>query len=133
MLTWHSDPAVETYVEERLTRGIYKGIGKFHLMMADQAETPVVKCCAELAVQRQLFLHAHVDDPTVEKLLQLSPRSKFFGLTSGCLRRRRRSVACSTAFRPSGWSWPCARMLLPAARSILSDERFSCVTKTASR
>jgi hypothetical protein len=73
MLTWHHDPAVQTYVEERLSRGIYKGIGEFHLVQADQADAPVVKRFAELAVQRQLFLHAHVDDTTVEKLLQLSP------------------------------------------------------------
>ena len=34
MGSWHSDPAVQTYVEERLKRGIYKGIGEFHLSAA---------------------------------------------------------------------------------------------------
>jgi hypothetical protein len=74
MLTWHSDPAVQAYVEERLTRGRYKGIGEFHLSTADQAEAPVVKRCAELAVQQQLFLHAHVDATTLERLLQRHPQ-----------------------------------------------------------
>ena len=55
MLTWHSDPAVQAYVEERLTRGIYKGIGEFHLALPDHAEAPVVKRCAELAAQHQIF------------------------------------------------------------------------------
>ena len=73
MLTWPSDPVVQMYVEERLTRGIYKGIGEFHLALADQAEAPVVKRCAELAAQRRIFLHAHVDDIAVEKLLQRYP------------------------------------------------------------
>src|SRR6266536_1399688 len=31
MGSWHSDPAIQRYVEERLARGIYKGIGEFHL------------------------------------------------------------------------------------------------------
>ena len=83
MLTWHSDPAVQTYVEERLTRGIYKGIGEFHLLTADQADAPVVKRCAELAAQRQIFLHAHVDDATVEKLLQLYPQVKILWAHAG--------------------------------------------------
>ena len=83
MLTWHSDPAVQTYVEERLTRGVYKGIGEFHLAMADQAEAPVVKRCAELAAQHQIFLHAHVDDVTVEKLLQLYPQVKILWAHAG--------------------------------------------------
>ena len=83
MLTWHSDPAVQTYVEERLTRGVYKGIGEFHLAMADQAEAPVVKRCAELAAQRQIFLHAHVDDITVGKLLQLYPQVKLLWAHAG--------------------------------------------------
>lgn len=32
-----------------------------------------MKRCAELAIQRQLWLHAHVDDATVDKLLRLYP------------------------------------------------------------
>src|SRR5262245_8760637 len=32
---WHSDPAVEAYVEGRLKRGIYRGIGEFHLSAPD--------------------------------------------------------------------------------------------------
>jgi hypothetical protein len=83
MLTWHSDAAVQTYVEGRLTRGIYKGIGEFHLLRVDQADAPVVKRFAELAVQRQLFLHAHVDDTTVEKLLQLYPQVRILWAHAG--------------------------------------------------
>jgi hypothetical protein len=83
MLTWHSDPAVQAYVEERLTRGIYQGIGEFHLALVDHAEAPVVKRCAELASQRQIFLHAHVDDATVEKLLLLYPQVKILWAHAG--------------------------------------------------
>jgi hypothetical protein len=83
ILTWHSDPAVQAYVEERLRGGVYKGIGEFHLSSAEHAEAPVVKRCAELAAQQQLFLHAHVDDTTVEKLLQLHPQVKILWAHAG--------------------------------------------------
>jgi Amidohydrolase len=83
MLTWHSDPAVQAYVEERLARGPYKGIGEFHLSTADHAEAPVVKRCAELAAKHQLFLHAHVDDITVERLLGLYPQVKILWAHAG--------------------------------------------------
>lgn len=83
MGSWHNDPAVQTYVEERLKRGIYKGIGEFHLFSVDQAEAPVVKRCAELAAEQQLFLHAHVDDMTVEKLLQLYPQVRILWAHAG--------------------------------------------------
>ena len=83
MLTWHSDPAVQAYVEERLTRGIYKGIGEFHLALPDHAEAPVVKRCAELAAQHQLFLHAHVDDVTVETLLRRYPQVRILWAHAG--------------------------------------------------
>lgn len=73
MGSWHSDPAVQASVEERLKRGIYKGIGEFHLSAA-HADAPVVKRCAELAAEHQLWLQAHVDDVTIEKLLTLYPR-----------------------------------------------------------
>ncbi|MBI4637091.1 MAG: amidohydrolase family protein [Candidatus Rokubacteria bacterium] len=72
MGSWHRDPAVQAYVEERLKRGVYRGIGEFHLSAAD-ADGPVVKRIAELAAQRNLFLHAHVGDAAVERLLTLYP------------------------------------------------------------
>lgn len=72
MGTWHSDPAVAAYVEERLKKGIYKGIGEFHLSAAD-VEAPVVRRLAGLAARDQLFLQAHVDDAAVEKLLTVYP------------------------------------------------------------
>jgi hypothetical protein len=83
VLTWHSDPAVQAYVEERLRRGVYKGIGEFHLSAVEHAEAPVVRRCAELAAQQRLFLHAHVDDTTVEKLLQLQPGVKVLWAHAG--------------------------------------------------
>lgn len=82
MGSWHSDPAVQAYLEERLKRGGYKGIGEFHLT-ASHVTAPVVQRCAELASQRQLFLHAHVDAETMEQLLHHYPQVRFLWAHAG--------------------------------------------------
>lgn len=70
--TWARSAEVQAYVEQRLKRGVYRGIGEFHLSAAD-ADAPVVRRVAELAREGGLFLQAHVDEVTVEKLLTLYP------------------------------------------------------------
>ncbi len=69
---WTRDPSVLDYVEERLERGIYRGIGEFHLGPGDAA-SPVVVGIHRMAARQGLFLHAHTDDVAVEELLQLKP------------------------------------------------------------
>jgi hypothetical protein len=82
MGSWHSDPGVSTYVENRLKRGIYRGIGEFHLSASDVGG-PTVKRFAELAVDRDLFLQAHVDESAIEKLLTLYPKARFLWAHAG--------------------------------------------------
>ena len=79
---WHADAGVAEYVEERLKRGIYRGIGEFHLGGAD-VDAPVVRRIAELAAERDLFLHAHVDADTIEKLLARYPKVRFLWAHAG--------------------------------------------------
>jgi hypothetical protein len=84
--SWHRDPAVLAYVEEGLKRGIYRGIGEFHLY-GGQANTPVMRRITELAVERNLVLHAHSDEAAVEELFALNPKVKILwahaGMSSG--------------------------------------------------
>lgn len=82
MGSWHTDAAVQAYVEERLKQGIYKGIGEFHLSAAD-TDAPVIKRFAELAARQQLFFHAHVDNVAVEKLLTLYPEIRILWAHAG--------------------------------------------------
>lgn len=72
MGSWPRDPAVAAYVEERLKRGIYRGIGESHFG-ADDVTAPTLRRLAELATDQKLFLHCHVDEATVEKLLTTYP------------------------------------------------------------
>jgi len=82
MGVWFQDPDVLAYVEKRLETGIYKGIGEFHLL-GGQTNTLVVKRIVELAVQKNLILHAHSDDRAVEELFALNPRVKILWAHAG--------------------------------------------------
>ena len=70
--TWHQDPTVVPYLEQRLARPIYRGIGEFHLNGSD-AGFPVVRQVAELARRHGLFLHCHCDTAAAEILVGLVP------------------------------------------------------------
>src|SRR5581483_4227108 len=72
MRSWTRDPAVAAYVEERLRRGIYRGIGEAHFGEAD-VTAPTLRRVAELAAQQKLFVQCHVDEATVEKMLTSYP------------------------------------------------------------
>lgn len=82
MESWHSDSAVQSYVEERLRGGVYKGIGEFHLS-AEDVGTPVIKRLAEAAARQRLFFHAHVDEVGVERLLRFYPQVRVLWAHAG--------------------------------------------------
>jgi amidohydrolase family protein len=86
MSTWWRDPTIIPYLEQRLARGIHKGIGEFHIHGKD-IHTPVLKRITEMAVQRDLYLHAHSDDAAVAELFAIEPRSRIIwahaGMSSG--------------------------------------------------
>jgi hypothetical protein len=81
---WWQDPAVLAYVQDRLAknRGVHKGIGEFHLF-GGQTGTFVVKRITELAVQENLYLHAHSDELAIIELFTLEPRLKVIWAHAG--------------------------------------------------
>ena len=84
--SWHQDPTVVAYLEQRLARRIYRGIGEFHLTGAD-ARSPIVRQVAELADRQGLFLHCHCDAAAAEILVGLVPGVRVLwahaGMSSG--------------------------------------------------
>ncbi len=70
MGSWTKDPSVISYVEERLRRGVYRGIGEFH-MGAGEVGDPVPRRFVELAAQYKIFVHCHCDDGGIEGLARL--------------------------------------------------------------
>jgi predicted TIM-barrel fold metal-dependent hydrolase len=82
MGTWTTDASIVPYVQERLKRGIYKGLGEFHLS-ATQAADPVVKELAALAARERLFLYAHTDAAGIEELLRRYPQVRWLWAHAG--------------------------------------------------
>ena len=79
---WFADPEVMAYVVQRLRRGVYHGIGEFHLSDG-QFRTAQIKQLVELAVERDIVLHAHCDAPTVRGLYTLNPKVKILWAHAG--------------------------------------------------
>jgi hypothetical protein len=70
--SWFQDPTVVPYLEQRLARPVYRGIGEFHLTGAE-ARAPIVRQVAELAGRHGLFLHCHCDAEAIAILAGLAP------------------------------------------------------------
>jgi hypothetical protein len=104
--TWFRDETVPAYLEERLKRFRYAGIGEFHLYGAD-ADLPVPRRMVALARERGLFLHAHSDVEAVERLFKQWPQAKILWAHSGFDRpervremlRKHKNLWCDLAFR----------------------------------
>jgi hypothetical protein len=79
---WFNNEGVEAYVEKELRRGIYRGIGEFHIFGKD-ADAPYVAKIARLAKERNLWLHAHADEDAVERILRHAPGVKIIWAHTG--------------------------------------------------
>jgi hypothetical protein len=80
--TWIRDPSVVTYLEARLAKYKYVGIGEFHLS-GDDTELPVPKRMVALARERNLVLHAHSDVQAIERLFRQWPDARILWAHSG--------------------------------------------------
>jgi predicted TIM-barrel fold metal-dependent hydrolase len=104
--TWVRDASVPDYLEERLRKYQYAGIGEFHLFGAD-ADLPVPRRMVALAKQHGLALHAHSDADAVERLLRQWPQAKILWAHAGFERpesvramlAKHASLWCDLAFR----------------------------------
>ena len=81
--TWFNDPEIFALIESELRRDIgYRGIGEFHVFGRD-AGTEWVKRIVALAVERDLWLHAHCDDAALEILFAHDSRVKIVWAHTG--------------------------------------------------
>lgn len=103
---WVRDEGIVRYLEQRLSRHRYVGIGEFHLYGAD-AELPVPRRMVALARERGLLLHAHSDADAVNRLFTQWPEARVLWAHSGFERpeavremlRRHPRLWCDLAFR----------------------------------
>ena len=104
--TWFRDQSVIPYLEDRLRKYRYAGIGEFHLYGAD-AELPVPRRMVQLARQHRLFLHAHSDVDAIELLFKQWPEARILWAHAGFDRpekvrdmlRKHPNLWCDLAFR----------------------------------
>ena len=80
--TWHSDPAIFEMVQTEYKRGIYRGIGEFHIH-GKAAAGELVKKLVDFAVERDLYLHAHCDEEALLILFGHNPRAKIIWAHTG--------------------------------------------------
>lgn len=80
--TWFNDNRIQRYVEQEIARGIYYGIGEFHLFDG-QVESSVVHRMVELAATHRLVLHARSDPNAIHQLFALEPRLRILWAHAG--------------------------------------------------
>jgi len=86
--SWYRDAETLVFIEKELARGIYRGIGEFHVN-GDEVDTPVMRGIVDIAVKRNLWLMAHSDAAAIEQLCVQSERQDNLGAhrngrTRGC-------------------------------------------------
>jgi Amidohydrolase len=80
--SWYRDPDTLPFIEKELARGIYRGIGEFHVN-GDEVDTPVMRGIVDIAVKRNLWLMAHSDAAAIEKLFAFNPRARIIWAHTG--------------------------------------------------
>ena len=80
--TWFGDRSIYELIQSEYKRGYYRGIGEFHIYGNDAAG-PLVKQIVDFAVERDLYLHAHCDEPALLHLFAHSPRVKIIWAHTG--------------------------------------------------
>jgi hypothetical protein len=103
---WVRETAIVAYMEARLAKHRYVGVGEFHLY-GDDAELPVPRRMVALARERGLVLHAHSDIAAVEHLFKQWPEARVLWAHSGFDRpeavrevlRRHPRLWCDLAYR----------------------------------
>ena len=103
---WTRDAGIVAYLEARLAKYKYVGIGEFHLYGED-AELPVPRRMVALARERNYLLHAHSDRGAVERLFAQWPQARILWAHSGfegpdavrTMLRRYPQLWCDLAYR----------------------------------
>lgn len=80
---WFQDAQGLAYLEARLAKGVYRGIGEFHLHDVAAAEAPLVAAVARLAAARGLIVHVHSDASPVRALYSAAPGLKVLWAHAG--------------------------------------------------
>ncbi|MFN0315442.1 MAG: amidohydrolase family protein [Burkholderiales bacterium] len=79
---WFKDPELIPFLERELQRGIYRGIGEFHVN-GHEVDTPVMRKLVDLAVSHNLHLHAHSDAEAIALLFSFNAKARIIWAHAG--------------------------------------------------
>jgi predicted TIM-barrel fold metal-dependent hydrolase len=80
---WFEYDAMIEYFNARLQTLEYTGIGEFHLHYDGNAEAPIVRQTARMAVERDFYLHVHSDAQAVRTIFGYEPEVKILWAHAG--------------------------------------------------
>ncbi len=80
---WFNAPDSMSYLRGRLAKGIYKGVGEFHLYDWRSAQSRQVRELAKLAVEQKFILQVHSDAKAISLLFEQSPKLKILWAHAG--------------------------------------------------
>ncbi|OGL63302.1 MAG: hypothetical protein A3J27_07575 [Candidatus Tectomicrobia bacterium RIFCSPLOWO2_12_FULL_69_37] len=83
MSGWARSGALLAYVDARVKRGIYKGIGEFHLFSAEDARTATLRTLARIALERDIVLHVHSGAAPILAILAHEPKVRILWAHAG--------------------------------------------------
>ncbi len=82
-VNWFRSAEVLAYIEKRLARNIYRGIGEFHLTDVSDAATVHISRLIQAAVKHELVLHVHSDAEAIRALFTIGPQVKILWAHAG--------------------------------------------------
>jgi hypothetical protein len=80
---WYRHDGTPDYLAERLNKGVYRGIGEFHLFDAGEARTEVMRSVIALAIEHDILLHIHSDAAPIRALFDIEPRLRVLWAHAG--------------------------------------------------
>jgi hypothetical protein len=80
--TWFDNPEIYQMIVAEERRGIYRGVGEFHIF-GRQAAGKVVKDIVDFAVSKDFILHAHCDEEALEILFSHNPKARIIWAHTG--------------------------------------------------
>ena len=80
--SWYKDPDTLPFLEKELARGIYRGIGEFHVD-GHEIDTPVMRGLTALAIKHDLWMMAHSDASAIEQLFGFAPGARILWAHTG--------------------------------------------------
>lgn len=73
VLTWHHNPEIVDYIRQQAKKGIYRGLGEFHVWFHQLDGNSIVPELMQIAADHNWAISAHTDIHTIKALIGMQP------------------------------------------------------------